>query len=32
MNADGLSRWYKWIEYVTFGRTLERGRYAFLHR
>jgi ubiquinone/menaquinone biosynthesis C-methylase UbiE len=32
MNCDPIARWYRWIEYVTFGRTLERCRFACLPR
>ncbi len=32
MNADRLAPWYRWIEYATFGRALERHRFAFLDR
>ena len=30
MNADPISRWYRWIEYAAFGRALERARWAFV--
>ena len=30
MNCDRIARWYRWIEYAGFGRTLERRRQAFL--
>jgi len=30
MNIGRLARWYRWIEYAAFGRTLERRRCAFL--
>ena len=32
MNIDRLARWYRWIEYASFGRALERRRFAFLDR
>ncbi len=32
MNIDRLARWYRWIEYASFGRALERRRFAFLNR
>jgi ubiquinone/menaquinone biosynthesis C-methylase UbiE len=30
LNADPIARWYRWLEYVGFGRALERRRCAFL--
>jgi SAM-dependent methyltransferase len=30
VNCDPIARWYRWIEYAGFGRTLERRREAFL--
>ena len=30
MNADRIARLYRWIEYATFGRALQRRRLAFL--
>lgn len=30
MNADGIARFYRWIEYAAFGRTLESARFDFL--
>jgi len=30
MQIGRLARWYRWIEYMAFGRTLERRRCAFL--
>lgn len=32
MNADRLAKWYRWVEYAVFGRTLERSRFVFLER
>jgi ubiquinone/menaquinone biosynthesis C-methylase UbiE len=32
MDANFLAPWYRWIEYVAFGRALERSRFVFLHR
>ena len=32
MNADPLARWYRFIEYAAYGRSLERSRYIFLDR
>ncbi len=32
MNLSPLARWYRWIEYIAFGRALERRRFAFLDR
>ena len=29
-NFDSVARWYRWLEYAAFGRTLERCRFAFL--
>ena len=30
MNCDGLARWYRWLEYLGWGRELERRRTQFL--
>lgn len=30
MNCDPIARWYRWLEYLGFGRALERRRNAFL--
>lgn len=30
MNCDPIARWYRWLEYLAFGRALERRRNAFL--
>lgn len=30
MNCDRIARWYRWFEYLGFGRALERRRGAFL--
>jgi ubiquinone/menaquinone biosynthesis C-methylase UbiE len=30
MNCDFIAPWYRWLEYASFGRTLERRRSAFL--
>lgn len=30
MNCDSIARSYRWIEYATFGRALQRRRVAFL--
>ena len=30
MNCDPIARWYRWLEYIGFGRELERRRCAFL--
>jgi SAM-dependent methyltransferase len=30
MNADPIARCYRWLEYLAFGRALERRRFAFL--
>ena len=30
LNFDRLARPYRWLEYATFGRTLERCRFHFL--
>ncbi len=30
MNCDGIAPWYRWLEYIGFGRALERRRFAFL--
>lgn len=32
MNADPIAPWYRWIEYVAFGRSLEHHRFLFLDR
>ncbi|MBV6432850.1 MAG: hypothetical protein IANPNBLG_02997 [Bryobacteraceae bacterium] len=32
MNADRIAAFYRWIEYVAFGKALERRRFAFLSR
>jgi len=32
MDVDRLAGWYRWIEYLAFGRALERARFAFLNR
>ncbi len=32
MNCDPIARWYRWLEYLGFGRALERRREAFLER
>jgi len=32
MNADFLARWYRWVEYIAFGRALEKSRTTFLNR
>ena len=29
-NFDSIARWYRWLEYVVFGRALERCRFALL--
>lgn len=31
MNCDPIARWYRWLEYIGFGKALERRRLAFLH-
>lgn len=31
MNADFLARWYRWVEYIAFGRALEKSRTIFLN-
>ena len=31
MNADPITRWYRWLEYLGFGGALERRRFAFLN-
>ncbi len=31
MNCDPIARWYRWLEYLGFGRALERRRNAFLN-
>ena len=30
MNADPIARIYRWLEYASFGRALERCRFRFL--
>ncbi len=30
MNCDPIARWYRWLEYIGFGKALERRRRAFL--
>jgi ubiquinone/menaquinone biosynthesis C-methylase UbiE len=30
VNCDRIARWYRWLEYLGFGRALERRRFAFL--
>jgi ubiquinone/menaquinone biosynthesis C-methylase UbiE len=30
MNCDRIARWYRWLEYVSFGRALERRRFEYL--
>jgi ubiquinone/menaquinone biosynthesis C-methylase UbiE len=30
VNCDPIARWYRWFEYLGFGRELERRRYAYL--
>ena len=30
MNCDGIARWYRALEYLVFGRALERRRLEFL--
>ena len=30
MNCDRIAPWYRWFEYIGFGRELERRRFAFL--
>ena len=30
MNCDPIARWYRWLEYIAFGRALECRRNAFL--
>jgi ubiquinone/menaquinone biosynthesis C-methylase UbiE len=30
VNCDRIARWYRWLEYLGFGRALERRRLAFL--
>ncbi len=32
MTIGWLARWYRWIEYLAFGKALERRRFAFLPR
>jgi len=31
MDCDPIARWYRWLEYIGFGRALERRRNAFLN-
>ena len=30
MNCDRIARWYRWLEYASFGRALERRRLEYL--
>ncbi len=30
MNADRIARWYRWLEYASFGSSLRKRREAFL--
>jgi len=30
MNCDAIARWYRWLEYLAFGRALERRRREYL--
>jgi ubiquinone/menaquinone biosynthesis C-methylase UbiE len=30
VNCNPIARWYRWLEYMAFGRALERRRFAFL--
>jgi SAM-dependent methyltransferase len=30
MNCDAIARWYRWFEYLAFGRALERRRREYL--
>ncbi len=30
MNCDRIARWYRWLEYLSFGRALERRRREYL--
>lgn len=30
MNCDGVARWYRWLEYLAFGRALEKTRFEYL--
>jgi len=32
MNCDGIARWYRALEYLVFGRALERRRLEFMNR
>jgi ubiquinone/menaquinone biosynthesis C-methylase UbiE len=32
MNCDRIARWYRWLEYASFGRALERRRFAYLNK
>jgi cyclopropane fatty-acyl-phospholipid synthase-like methyltransferase len=32
VNTDALARWYRWVEYLAFGRTLERSRREYASR
>jgi SAM-dependent methyltransferase len=32
MNIDGFAPCYRWVEYLAFGRALERARFRWLHR
>jgi predicted membrane-bound spermidine synthase len=31
MNCDRIARCYRWLEYASFGRALERRRREYLH-
>jgi len=31
MNCDGIARWYRALEYLVFGRALERRRFEYLN-
>lgn len=31
MNCDRIARWYRWLEYLAFGRALERRRREYLN-
>jgi ubiquinone/menaquinone biosynthesis C-methylase UbiE len=30
LNCDRIARWYRWLEYLSFGRALERRRFEYL--
>jgi|SRR5579875_2442397 len=30
MNCDAIARWYRWLEYLAFGRALEKARFEYL--